>query len=45
VVGARNDTSEITDVTDIIKGTNLNARCLESLEKGRKKNHDAAANP
>jgi putative membrane-bound dehydrogenase-like protein len=45
VVGARNDQKEIADVTEIIKGTNFSAPCLESLEKGRKKNRDSAANP
>ena len=45
VVGARNDQKEIADVTSMIKNTDLNDACLESLEKGRKKNHDAAHNP
>jgi putative membrane-bound dehydrogenase-like protein len=36
VVGARNNQREISEVTSIIKTTDLNAACLESLEKGKK---------
>ena len=43
VVGARNDQQEIAEVTTMIKDDNLDAACLESLEKGRKKNRDAAS--
>lgn len=42
VVGARSDQKEITEVTSLIKSTPLNEVCLESLEKGRKKNGDEA---
>ncbi len=40
VVGARNNQTEISEVTSIIKNTDLNATCLESLEKGKKRNND-----
>lgn len=44
VVGARNDQQEVAEVSSLMKNTNMNNTCLESLEKGRKKSHDAAAN-
>jgi hypothetical protein len=44
VVGARNDQKEVTEVTSIVQNTHLNNACLENLEKGRKKNRDAASN-
>lgn len=40
VVGARNNQTEISEVTSIIKNTDLNAACLESLEKGKKHDDD-----
>jgi putative membrane-bound dehydrogenase-like protein len=42
VVGARNNEKEVEDVTSMISNTSLNTACLEGLEKGKKKNHDAA---
>jgi putative membrane-bound dehydrogenase-like protein len=44
VVGARNDHKEVADVTTMIRSAHLDAACLESLEKGRKKSRDAASN-
>lgn len=39
-VGARNDQQEIADVTAMVKNSALNDACLESLEKGKKKNRE-----
>jgi putative membrane-bound dehydrogenase-like protein len=44
VVGARDNHKEVRGVTSILKSSNLSAACLESLEKGKNKNRDAAAN-